>query len=128
MEKADALGKMLAEHPAVEKFQQAQKAVSEDADANRLIQECNRQLESLARAQQSGMGITEQQQQQIEMLQGQIMSHLKIKALNLAQVEFVDLLRKVNQGVQRQVASEMSGALGGAAPAGSASSAGPLQM
>ena len=41
---------------------------------------------------------------QIEGLQAKIVSHIKIKNLNLAQVEFVDLLRKISQTYQRPLA------------------------
>jgi hypothetical protein len=41
------------------------------------------------------------QQQTIESLQNKIVSHIKIKALNMAQVEFVDLLRKITQTIQK---------------------------
>ena len=54
-----------------------------------------------SRQQQSGLGVTDAQQQQLEVLQSRIVSHLKIKALNLAQVEFIDLLRKITQTIQK---------------------------
>ncbi len=47
------------------------------------------------------MPVTDTQRQQLESLQSRIISHIKIKNLNMAQVEFVDLLRKVNQTIQR---------------------------
>ena len=49
------------------------------------------------------MPVTDAQQQQLEAMQSRIVSHIKIKALNMAQVEFVDLLRKITQTIQRQV-------------------------
>jgi hypothetical protein len=45
--------------------------------------------------------VTDAQRMQLEALQGKIVSHIKIKNLNLAQVEFVDLLRKVSQAYQK---------------------------
>ena len=72
-----------------------------DPEAGRLLAEFDRQLESLSRQEQSGLPITDAQRMQLESLQGRIVSNLKIKALNLAQVDFVDLLRKVSQAVQR---------------------------
>ncbi|SRR5690606_784865 len=113
LKRAEELGKILSAHPAVTRYKQAQQSVSEDADARRLLSEFNRQLESLAQAEQTGLGITEAQRQQLESLQTQIMSHIKIKNLNQAQVEFVDLLRRVTQTIHRQVAAEVPGGAGG---------------
>jgi cell fate (sporulation/competence/biofilm development) regulator YlbF (YheA/YmcA/DUF963 family) len=103
LDAAEKIGDMLKDHPAVVKYMAAQKTVSEDADASRLLREFDRQLENLGRQEQSGLPVSEQQQQQIQSLQNQIISHIKIKALNLAQVEFVDLLRKVSQAYQSRL-------------------------
>jgi cell fate (sporulation/competence/biofilm development) regulator YlbF (YheA/YmcA/DUF963 family) len=100
LSEADKLGQLVAQHPAVDKYKQAQKAVTDDPDAARTMAEFERQLESLARQEASGMGITDAQRQQLESLQSRIVSNIKVKALNMAQVEFIDLLRKVNQAIQ----------------------------
>src|SRR5436853_7515429 len=93
LDEAVKLGKQVAEHPAVSRYKQAQKAVADDPDAHRLMAEFDRQIESLARQEQSGLGITDAQRMQLEGVQTRIVSHPKIKALNMSQVEFVDLLR-----------------------------------
>ena len=66
-----------------------------------MLQEFDRTLEKLGRQEQSGMQVTDAQRQQLETLQSRIVSHIKVKNLNLAQVEFVDLLRRVNQTIQK---------------------------
>jgi cell fate (sporulation/competence/biofilm development) regulator YlbF (YheA/YmcA/DUF963 family) len=100
MDEANKLGDLVAQHPAVSRYKDARKAVEQDPDANRLLAEFDRQIEALARQQQSGMPVTDAQQQSLEALQSRIVSHLKIKALNLAQVEFIDLLRRITQTIQ----------------------------
>lgn len=109
LSEADKLGNLIAQHPAVAKYKSAQKAVADDPDATRLLREFDRSLETLGRQEQTGQPVTDAQRTQLESLQSQIMSHIKIKALNLAQMEFVDLLRKVNQAVQGKVV-DVSGA------------------
>ena len=37
-------------------------------------------------------------------MQNRIVSNIKIKALNMAQVEFVDLLRRITQTIQKPLA------------------------
>jgi cell fate (sporulation/competence/biofilm development) regulator YlbF (YheA/YmcA/DUF963 family) len=114
IQEAEKLGQLVSQHPAVARYKQAQKAVSEDPEAGRLLADFDRQLETLGRQEQSGMPVTDAQRMQLESLQGRIISHLKIKALNLAQVEFVDLLRKVTQTIQRPLVDSPAGGGGGA--------------
>jgi cell fate (sporulation/competence/biofilm development) regulator YlbF (YheA/YmcA/DUF963 family) len=116
LDAATKLGQLVAQHPAVGKYRDAQKAVADDVEAGRLLSEFNRQLENLARMEASGVGITDAQRHQLEAMQSQIASHLKIKAMHLAQVEFVDLLRRVNQTIQRQLTEGGAGSAS-AAPA-----------
>ncbi|MGD0462710.1 MAG: YlbF family regulator [Tepidisphaeraceae bacterium] len=104
LQAAEKLGQLLKDHPAAERFKAAQKAVAEDADASRMLADFERQLETLGRQEQQGRPVTDAQRMQLESLQTKIVSHIKIKNLNLAQVEFVDLLRKISQTYQRPLA------------------------
>lgn len=101
IEAAEKLGQMLADHPAVAKYKDAQKAVASDPDASRLLRTFEQQLDVLGRQEASGAGVSLQQRQQLEALQAQIISHIRIKALNIAQVDFIDLLRRVSQTIHR---------------------------
>ena len=115
---AEKLGQLVATHPAVAKYKDAQRAVANDPDAGRLLSSFDRTLEALGRQEQAGMPVTDAQRQQLEAIQGQLVSHIKIKALNLAQVEFVDLLRKVTQTIQAQVQGGPGGPGGQPTPGG----------
>ncbi|MEO6436520.1 MAG: YlbF family regulator [Tepidisphaeraceae bacterium] len=97
---AEKLGNLVAQHPAVEKYKQAQKSVSEDADTSRTMAEFQRQFETLARQEQTGTPMTDAQRQQLESIQARLVSNIKVKALNMAEVDFIDLLRKVTQTIQ----------------------------
>ena len=120
---AEKLGQLVAQHPAIARYKDAQRAVSQDPEASRLMTDFGQQLERLARQEQSGMEITDAQRQQLESLQSRIASNLRVKALNLAEVEFTDVLRRVSQAWQRPLA-EQSGA---GAPR-TAAAAGPRVM
>ena len=121
MQEAEKLGQLVAQHPAVARYKQAQKSVAEDPEAGRLLADFDRQLETLGRQEQSGMPVTDAQRMQLESLQGRIISHIKIKALNMAQVEFVDLLRKITQTIQRQLGDQPAAGSPGAGAAASSS-------
>ena len=118
MQEAEKLGQLVAQHPAVARYKQAQRSVAEDPEAGRLLADFDRQLETLGRQEQTGMPVTDAQRMQLESLQSRIISHIKIKALNMAQVEFVDLLRKVTQTIQRPLADAPQGAGAGGGAGG----------
>ena len=103
---------MVADHPFTAKYKSAQKAVADDAEAGRLLADFDRQIETLSRQEQQGVPVTDAQRMQLESLQGRIVSNLKVKNLNLAQVEFIDLLRRVNQTIQRPLTEGGVGATG----------------
>ena len=113
LDAAEKIGQQVKEHPAFEKYRAAAKSVSEDPDAGRLVADFNRQLETLLRQEQSGMPVTDAQHQQLESLQQRIASHIKMKALHMAQTDFYDLLRKVTQTIQKPLAEVPGGAAGG---------------
>src|SRR5579862_4778399 len=117
LDEAEKLGQLVAQHPAIERFKQAQKAVAEDSEASRLMADFERTLARLDQQAQSGVPITDAQRDQIESLQNKIVSHIKVKALNLAQMEFVDLLRRVVQTIQKPLAAQPSGASAAPKPA-----------
>jgi cell fate (sporulation/competence/biofilm development) regulator YlbF (YheA/YmcA/DUF963 family) len=106
MKDADKLGQLVAQHPSVTKYKAAQKALESDADAKQLLTQFQQAFETLLRQEQSGMPVSEQQQRQLESLQMKMSSHLKIKAYNIAQVEFVDLLRKVGQTFRKPLGAD----------------------
>jgi cell fate (sporulation/competence/biofilm development) regulator YlbF (YheA/YmcA/DUF963 family) len=116
IEAADKVGQLVSQHPAVEKYRQAQKSLSEDGEAARMLNDFNRQLMNFARQEEAGMPVTDAQRHNLENLQTQLASHLKVKALNLAQVEFYDLLRKVSEAIRGKI-NEGPAAAPGAAPA-----------
>jgi cell fate (sporulation/competence/biofilm development) regulator YlbF (YheA/YmcA/DUF963 family) len=120
MQEAEKLGRLVAQHPAVARYKSAQKAVADDPEAGRMLADMDRQIESLARQEQSGLPITDAQRAALEAAQNRVVSHIKIKNWNLAQVEFIDLLRKITQTIQRQLGDQP---VGGAAGDGGAAGA-----
>jgi cell fate (sporulation/competence/biofilm development) regulator YlbF (YheA/YmcA/DUF963 family) len=120
-EAAAKLGDLIAAHPAVARYKDAQKSVSADPEAGRLLGEYEKEMMALVRQEQQGMPISDAQQQKLVALQGRISSNIRIKALNLAEMDFYDMLRKVNQTMLRQVGGvSAAGAPGQGAPQGGA--------
>src|SRR6185312_6924887 len=65
MDEASKLGDLVGQHPAVTRYKDARKAVEQDAEANRLMAEFDRQIETLDRQQRSGLPVTDAQQQSL---------------------------------------------------------------
>ena len=118
LDAAEKIGQMVKEHPSYERYRSAAKSVGEDPEAGRLVGDFNRQLETLMRQEQSGMPVTDAQHQQLEALQQRIASHIKMKALHMAQTDFYDLLRRITQTIQTPLTEVAPGAGGGAARGG----------
>lgn len=119
LEAAQKLADLLAEHPAVEKYKQAQKALQDDPDASQLLKQFNSVLTQIAHNERAGLPPTEEQRRQFESLQTQIASHLKFKAYSMAEYDLTDLLRKISQTWQKPLARQ--GAGGSADPTSAAS-------
>jgi cell fate (sporulation/competence/biofilm development) regulator YlbF (YheA/YmcA/DUF963 family) len=124
MSEAEKLGRLVAQHPAVARYKSAQKAVADDPEAGRMLADMDRQIEALSRQEQSGLPITDAQRAALEAAQNRVVSHIKIKNWNLAQVEFVDLLRKITQTIQRQLGDQAGGGTAGAGGASAATGPG----
>lgn len=118
IDEAEKLGRLAAQHAAVTRYKQAQKSVADDPEAGRLLADMDRQIEALSRQEQSGLPITDAQRMALESSQNRVVSHLKIKNWNMAQVEFVDLLRKITQTIQRQLGDQPAGTGSAAGSAG----------
>jgi len=58
LDSAAKIGDLVKDHPAFERYRSAAKSVSEDPEAGRLVNDFNRQLETLLRQEQSGMPVT----------------------------------------------------------------------
>jgi cell fate (sporulation/competence/biofilm development) regulator YlbF (YheA/YmcA/DUF963 family) len=117
LDAAEKIGQMVKDHPSYERYRAAAKSVGEDPEAGRLVSDFNRQLETLMRQEQSGMPVTDAQHQQLESLQQRIASHIKMKALHMAQTDFYDLMRKITQTIQKPL-TDVGGAGGAGARAG----------
>lgn len=104
METARRLGELVARQPAIRKYAEAQEALSKDADATRLLGDFERRAAVLMRNEQMGQPVTESERRELESLQQQIASNIRVKAYSIAQTDMTDLLRKVSQAWQRPVA------------------------
>ncbi len=105
METAAKLGELVAKHPAIAKYADAQEGLRKDPEAARLLQQFEQRAMVLARNEQYGQPVSQVERQELEALQAQLASNLRVKAFSIAQADMTDLLRKVSQTWQKPVAA-----------------------
>ena len=128
---AEKVGSLLAEHDAVKSLNAASKAFRDDVSSQRAILDFNRLLQTLAQKEASGQPIEVSDKQQLRELQDAVIMNPQLQRLQMAQMDYVDLQRKIDDAVKSKAgvddalappASAGGGAMGGAP------SPGPLSM
>lgn len=118
METARKLGELVAKHPAIRRYAESQEALTKDTDATRMLGEFERRAAVLMRNEQMGQVVGEAERRELEAIQQQIASNIRVKAYSIAQTDMTDLLRKVSQAWQRPVAEAQGGGEGQSAVGG----------
>lgn len=106
---ASTLGDLVAQHPAVARAQAAQKSLSDDPEVVRLLGQFEQRVAVMERNMQMGQPVGQAERSQVEQLQTQLAANLKYKNFQIAQVDLMDLLRKVSQAWQRPLAAATGG-------------------
>jgi cell fate (sporulation/competence/biofilm development) regulator YlbF (YheA/YmcA/DUF963 family) len=94
---AEALGEQIAEHPAAQKFNAQLKQLEEDIEAQRLITDLNRHHQALAEKQGRGQPIEVEDKRKLESLQQAVAGHALLRDMQMAEMDYVDLMRKVDE-------------------------------
>lgn len=115
LSKARELGELIQQHEAAKKLEDVLKRLEQDEQAQRALNDYNRHLQTLAEKQQQGKPIEVEEKQQLEQLQKQVVMNPLLRDFQTAQMDYVDLMRKVDEA--------MTGRTGGAGGAGAEATA-----
>jgi cell fate (sporulation/competence/biofilm development) regulator YlbF (YheA/YmcA/DUF963 family) len=96
---ARALGQLLASHEAAAKFEATVRKLQDNADAQRILDDYNRHLAALSEKEASGKPIEVQDKRKLETLQQQVISHPLLQELQLVQMDYLDLMRRVDEAM-----------------------------
>lgn len=96
IEKADELGKLIAEHDATAKLKDAMGKLETDTTAKQAMEQYQAVLQALGRKQMSGQPIEVAEKKTLEQAEMAVVHNLTVKQFQLAQVEFADLIRKLD--------------------------------
>lgn len=104
--KARELGQLIAEHEATQRLDDAGKALDNDPDAQRLVNQFNQQLQQLAQKQQAGQPIEAHEKQQLQQTQQDVATNVKVQNLQRAQMDYLDVVRQAFQTVTQEAGGE----------------------
>ncbi|MEM7626588.1 MAG: YlbF family regulator [Planctomycetota bacterium] len=96
LEAAQRLGTLIAKHPATQKLEGLLKQLDGDTDAQRLMNDLNRHRQTLADKQTKGEPIEVEDKHKLETLQQNVAGNAILRELQMAQMDYVDLMRKVD--------------------------------
>jgi cell fate (sporulation/competence/biofilm development) regulator YlbF (YheA/YmcA/DUF963 family) len=91
---AKDLGKMIADHEVGKEYQAATKAFNDDVEAQRLISDFSRTLQSLAEKQAQQQPIEVADKKKLEDIQTKVAMNLQVRRMQTAQMNYLDLVRK----------------------------------
>ncbi len=117
LDAAKKVGQMVAEHDATTKLESSLKALESDTDAQRAIADFNRHLQALAAKEQSGKPIEVDDKRKLESLQQAVVMNIKLRNFQMAQMDYVDLLRKIDDAIVNESGDALA-AIGGAPGSG----------
>jgi cell fate (sporulation/competence/biofilm development) regulator YlbF (YheA/YmcA/DUF963 family) len=96
---ARQLGEMIGEHPAAKKYETVLKKLQDDTAAQRALTDYNRHAQSLARKEHEGKPIEVEDKRKLDALQKAVMTNDVLGELQMAQMDYLDLMRKVDDAM-----------------------------
>jgi len=99
LDAARQLGKLIGSHEAAKKFADVMGHLREDDDAQRLLNDYNRQLSTITEKESAGTPVEVEDKRKLESLQTQVMTNDVLRDLQMVQMDYVDLMRRVDDAM-----------------------------
>ena len=103
IELAERLGRAISDSPQAAGLREARSELDKHEDVKELLKEFQAQSEKIARLEDENKPIEVDEKHKLQGLQEKLVSHDVFKKYTAAQVEYVDLMRKVNQTLRKQL-------------------------
>jgi len=104
IELAERLGKLIADSPQAATLRQARKAVNDEPEIAQALKDFQAHSEKIAGLEAEQKPVEADDKRKLRELHEKLVASAPFKALSSAQVEYVDLMRKVNEALQKQLA------------------------
>ena len=99
LEQATKLGELLADHDAIKKLQAATKAFEADTASQRAMIDYQRFAQGLQQKAQQGGPIEVEDKRKLEQLQQTVITNPLLANMQRAEMDYLDLLRKVDSAI-----------------------------
>ena len=103
IELAQRLGKAIADSPQVVSLQAAQKEMKKKPEIGQLLKDFQGHSDKIAKLQEENKPIEVDDKQRLQELHNKLIACEEFKKLTAAQVEYIDLMRKVNEAIQKRI-------------------------
>ena len=103
-EMAEQLGKAIASSPQAANLRAARKELNAQPDVKRLLEDYRKQAEKIGHLEEEQKPVEPEDKRQLEDLHGKLVASDVFKKFTAAQVEYIDLMRKVNQSMAKALA------------------------
>ena len=104
---ATELGKLITEHDAAKKFDEMAKKVRDDTEAQRLLADYSRHMQAIQEKQAAGKPIEVEDKRKLEKFQQDMAAHSLLRDLQIIQMDYLDLMRRVEDAMQAPRAGEL---------------------
>jgi cell fate (sporulation/competence/biofilm development) regulator YlbF (YheA/YmcA/DUF963 family) len=101
---AERLGKAISESPQAAGLRDARKALNAEPELRGLLEDYRKQADRIAQLEGDQKPVEVEDKHKLEQLQSKLFASEVFKKLTAAQVEYVDLMRKVNEALRAQLA------------------------
>jgi len=106
MKKARELGKMVADHPHAKKFAELAHDLGQDVEAQRVLTDYDRHLQALSEKEQAGKPIEVEDKRKLEQLQQAVVKNKKLRDFQMAQMDYLDLMRRIDEAISGESAPD----------------------
>lgn len=102
LDNAHKLGEMIATHETAKKFQHIVERLQSDIEAQRVMTDYQRIMQKLGEKEAQGRPIEPEEKRQLEKCQTAVARNLLLQQLQMAQMDYLDLMRQVDEAISGQ--------------------------
>jgi len=106
IEMARRLGRSIAESQEAKNHHDARKAVRDRPDLDELMKAYQEHNAKVAQKEHEGKPVEVNDKHKLQELHDQIVASPELKKLSAAEVEYMDLMRRVNEAIQKEIHGE----------------------
>ena len=109
IELAERLGKLIADSPQAAALRAARDRMDQHPDVGKMLEDFRDQQDKIARLEAENKPVEVDEKHRLQDLHAKLVGSEAFKQLTAAQVEYVDLMRKVNEAIGRHLGDTEGG-------------------